>query len=232
MTIRFGDLDGVEMILEIERSFAIELPEHEMADCHTFGDLFDCVAKRVAHGRDGICLSAQAFRRLRSALGDARLRPSARIAELAPGRSWRRWREELQAKSGLDLPVFETTPIWPVAYLIFVASLAMMTALPVAAHWLQMGHATPIAAPGRDVAVIFFVCAIAAVTLAFPLQRVNAEMTVADLVRAAAPANVGRLVHPGQAIRTADVATCLEALARAHGHCSGPIDRRTRFQHD
>ena len=44
MTIRFADLDDVELIQEIEESFAIELSEQETIDCRTFGDLFDCVA--------------------------------------------------------------------------------------------------------------------------------------------------------------------------------------------
>ena len=223
MTIQFGDLDDVDLILDIEQSFGISIPQQEASECQTFGDLFDCVAGHVHNDARGACLSARTFRRLRDALepvpaSGARLRPTTRISDLAPGMRWRRWRRSLEKKSGLAISHLPTE-----AY-----SLAM------GGWWMALFVCAAfeyVVAPSFSFLRAFVALPIVAAVLPLVFRRPHRELTIGDLVRIAAPHNAGKLTAPGRPIRTADLWTSLEAMTRFHGACEGPIDRRTRFEH-
>ncbi len=83
-------LDTVELLLTVEESFGIRVPDEEAAQAATVGDLHRLVLARVGPDRRGRCLSALAFGRVRGALaevaGVARrdVRPGARLADLLP----------------------------------------------------------------------------------------------------------------------------------------------------
>ncbi len=45
-----GDLDGVELVEDIDRAFDIRPPADELTRCNSVGDLFELVNKRLPHG--------------------------------------------------------------------------------------------------------------------------------------------------------------------------------------
>jgi acyl carrier protein len=66
-------LDLVELVMDIEDWFKIEIPDDEWADLRTVGDLYECVVRKregevVQPSRPRVCLTMVAFSRLRPAL--------------------------------------------------------------------------------------------------------------------------------------------------------------------
>lgn len=103
-------LDGVELVMEVEATFAIAISDREAGGIVTVGQLFDCVVAKTAAERQRACLSRFSFYRLRRALvavtGAARaeLRPKTELSPLLPERGRRgRWRK-LAAESKLQFP--------------------------------------------------------------------------------------------------------------------------------
>ncbi|GMV26349.1 MAG: hypothetical protein AMXMBFR58_23800 [Phycisphaerae bacterium] len=92
-------LDAVELVMECEDRFGIELPDSETERCHTVADLVALVLTRLPRRRDG-CPTARAFYEFRRRLIDEgvprrRVLPAARLDELFPDRfrfAWARLR--------------------------------------------------------------------------------------------------------------------------------------------
>ena len=60
-----GDLDGIDLLEDIERTFAIKLPT-DLSHCHTVGDLHRVLLSLIPHAERGKtgCLAAKAHCRL------------------------------------------------------------------------------------------------------------------------------------------------------------------------
>lgn len=103
-----GDMDDVDLLVDVEACFGIGITNSEAESCHTVGDLFTVLSGRfsLSNAKSGRCLSAMAFYRLRRAVSElhpeAKLRPDTRLAELtklSPKALYR----EIENRSGLRL---------------------------------------------------------------------------------------------------------------------------------
>src|ERR1051325_3146166 len=109
-------LDMVELVMDVETEFGINLPDQRLQNVRTVGDLTDCVAASLVADHAAACPSAARFFRLRaawSAPGLAvrrRIRPGAQVRDLIPWADRRRaWRALCQA--GLRPPRLRA-PAW------------------------------------------------------------------------------------------------------------------------
>jgi acyl carrier protein len=83
-------LDAVEIIMEVEEAFDIELEESQWTKIRTPHDLIEAVMTRVAHAEPQSCLTRRAFHLLRAALLQSfplarrDVIPSAQMKKLVP----------------------------------------------------------------------------------------------------------------------------------------------------
>ncbi|MDR3157865.1 MAG: hypothetical protein LBU11_02405 [Zoogloeaceae bacterium] len=80
-------LDTAELILTVEKSFGVEIPDADACKMQTPGDLADWVAARVKTDKNAPCLLQARFHRLRALLMEAsvprkKIRPSAPLVAL------------------------------------------------------------------------------------------------------------------------------------------------------
>jgi acyl carrier protein len=108
-------LDTVEIVLRIEETFGVDLPDDELGSVSTVGDLYKLLLSRL----DGsyACLSSRAFYRVRrsmvTVLGVPRrsIRPSTELQPLLGNRrSVERWRQ-VESLAALQFPRLEH-PRW------------------------------------------------------------------------------------------------------------------------
>jgi hypothetical protein len=110
--------DPLAVVMGIEETFGLTIPDEEAEQIRTMGQLEDYVRARVVRGQEQVCVTSAAFYRLRRALGEVcgvpreRVRPQARLEDLVPlpdrPRAW----HELQARlGGLHLPPLRR-PAW------------------------------------------------------------------------------------------------------------------------
>jgi hypothetical protein len=103
-------LDSVELVMEVEETFAIAISDDEAGGIVTVGQLFEHVVAKTAAKRQQACLSRFSFYRLRTALiavagaRRAELRPRTDLANLLPERSRRRIWRRLAGEANLRLP--------------------------------------------------------------------------------------------------------------------------------
>jgi len=100
-------LDGVALILELERRFGIEIPDRDAASLRTSREVVDYVLAELPQETEPTCLSQAAFYRVRAALlaelqlERRELRVRSRLDELIPRRRRRAVWGKLPAASGL-----------------------------------------------------------------------------------------------------------------------------------
>ncbi len=58
-------LDSVELLVEVEKTFDIEILDSEAAEILTVGDFYNVVWSRIKHRKSNKCMSAMLFYRLR-----------------------------------------------------------------------------------------------------------------------------------------------------------------------
>ncbi len=109
-------LDTVELVMEIEDTFSITIPDDEASQMITVGDVFDyIVAKTSLPTNSSVCLSAIAFyslRRAATALGaNNRLRPRDSTLTILPDSNRPNYWSQLQEESELKLPPLRR-PSW------------------------------------------------------------------------------------------------------------------------
>lgn len=112
-------LDTVELVMEIEDAFSIEIPDDEASRMLTVGDVHEyIIAKTNLASNSSACLSAVAFRSIRGAakaLGvNDRLRPRDSTLRLLPDNNRLGFWAELEKTSELKLPKL-CRPQWMVA---------------------------------------------------------------------------------------------------------------------
>ncbi|MCE5241295.1 acyl carrier protein, partial [bacterium] len=104
-------LNAIEIIMALEDEFRIDLPDKELADVRTVGDLYEVVMAKL--GRpvgDGVCMTSRVFYRLRRGLQEVTglrrrdITPATPLAEALPAwarrRRWGTWSES----AGVALP--------------------------------------------------------------------------------------------------------------------------------
>lgn len=103
-------LGAVELILAVEETFGIEIPDEEASHLVTVGDLHKLIVSKLAGESPGVCVTLISFQRFRRAIQNvcdvsrSEVTPSTRVDQLIP-RAQRRlsWRR-LQTTLGLSLP--------------------------------------------------------------------------------------------------------------------------------
>lgn len=108
-------LETVEIVLEVEERFGIDLPDSQCAQVYTVADLAAITIQRILHNQVGACTTASGFYRLRrtliaSGIPRERVLPKTSLIDLLPSRRVRRrvWRE---ARSQLhSLPRLQISP--------------------------------------------------------------------------------------------------------------------------
>ncbi len=127
-------LDSVELVMDVEARFGIELPDWDCAKVRTVGDLAAVVAQRGRRPRGGACPTADTFywvrRTLIASAGVARsaVRPSTRLEALIPGNRARRAAWKALRVGRPALPQLET-PARVDGALLFVCVIGFFAAL-------------------------------------------------------------------------------------------------------
>jgi acyl carrier protein len=108
-----GKFDSVELVIRVENTFGIELPENELEQIKTPRDLIELVCHRLDLSDGPQCQSQQAFYRLRKGLMEVlgvsrdQVRLETRLADLAPVDDCRPWwlrlRENIGARDWPEL---------------------------------------------------------------------------------------------------------------------------------
>jgi acyl carrier protein len=124
-------LDGVELLIAVERSFKIAIEDAEAVNARTPGQLLAVIMSKLDSGTGGGCLSSHAFYRIRSALvkvtGLPRraIGPATRTESLWPPDRRRAAWNSVAREVGVDLPPLER-PHWLV---LLASSAAIIGAL-------------------------------------------------------------------------------------------------------
>jgi acyl carrier protein len=129
-------MDVIELVMKIEDSFNIQIPDDDYAELRTVGDLYEYLVKKkgdavVQPGRPRVCLTMMAFSLLRPALQAVAnvprrsIRPMTSIETLTP-RSRRRtdW-ETMRSLAELKFPALRR-PAWLVSVLAATCVAAVM----------------------------------------------------------------------------------------------------------
>jgi acyl carrier protein len=127
-------LDGIELILRVEETFGVTIPDRDAANLRTVGDLYAWLAERVPAQRRTACLSATAFYRVRRGLCEQLhlerpdIRPDTPLQALFPRQRRRHYWRRLQGATGLRLPELKRPP-WLTAGLMLAATTGISCAM-------------------------------------------------------------------------------------------------------
>jgi acyl carrier protein len=117
-------LDTVELVMDVEESFGVEIPDDAAQQIITVGDLFEFVKSQTDLAPAGTCLTAATFYDIRKGLQHAgitaRFGPSTPLAEIVPHRERRSFWATLSQNTQLRLPDLYR-PSWIVALNVLVA---------------------------------------------------------------------------------------------------------------
>lgn len=103
-------LDFIELVLAVEETFGIDLPDDEAGEVGTVGDLEALVLSKLGRASSDRCLTSAAFYRVRRAMVDvlwcsrAEIRPSTVLAYVLPESDRRAKWEALREAMTLQLP--------------------------------------------------------------------------------------------------------------------------------
>jgi len=100
-------LDGVELVLAVEKEFKIDISDSDAEQCFTIGNLVDLVYARLRHNVDEPCPSQQGFyvvrRQMVNLLGLKRsqIKPETRFEDIIDRKNRRKmWRDLVRSLTG------------------------------------------------------------------------------------------------------------------------------------
>jgi acyl carrier protein len=114
-------LDTVELVMRIEEEFSIDLPDAELENVRTVGDLYQVVLDKLETTPS--CLSSKAFYRVRRALVECLnlsrrvVRPSTLLDSLMPRASLIQHWQKIADHTGLALPALKRRRNWADSFL-------------------------------------------------------------------------------------------------------------------
>lgn len=192
------DMDGVELVIDIEKAFGLKIENREAEVLLCVGDLYDLLLQKIpANEADRKCAGAMTFYRLRRALEDfgaaKKLPPSADLAFLMRRRPASNFKR-LERESGLRLPALELSAAGGIGCLVSLAASAVIIGLGIAGI-IDMPAWSFIGAIVTGVAFLYF----------DPGRIPEKCRTLAGLVENTAPLNFGRLVKQGASHRPQDI---------------------------
>ena len=193
----------VELVMDVEDTFGVSLPEEVLGEVRTAGDLYDVMRERVVVDQEATCVSAAVFYRLRrelcGALGveRAQIRPTTPVLSLATARDWPRVRRRVLQKLGVIEP---PTPrpqwlVWVLATGVFALVMGVVVAgtyHPWLA-WLFLG------------VIVSLVILLDGWTSPRPVAATRANETVGELVHDLVPHHRPALSGPGRPRSEADL---------------------------
>jgi acyl carrier protein len=223
-------LGSVELVMEVEGSFGIAIPDPEASEINTVNDLFETIVKYLErkasaseHKPPVGCLTSAAFDRLRQALthsfgvSRASVRPSSRVEELLPIAHRRSEWGSLSRVLDLRLPDLRR-PTWMIAAIKIssvISLLAILGAFFLARVAGRPGFpASQVAAGVNALAFSFVVGSIAAFLISGRFQREFAAdcQTLDDLSLALVRLNYVKLASAIPAINRDEVWRVLRAI--------------------
>jgi hypothetical protein len=185
-------LDGVELIMELEERFGIELPDDELEGTLTIADLHRLIAGKLAHREAWPCLTSVLFLRTRKALVDLTgadrrdISPRTDTAGLLPTQDRRATWDALGRALELKLPPLER-PLW--MHRLLLASTAALIGAGILVLFLKA-----FAAGGALVAIGITYGAVASwATARFAVHLPEGCDTIGGAVKVALALNYGRL---------------------------------------
>ncbi|MDA7910202.1 hypothetical protein N9B44_00885 [bacterium] len=127
-------LDTVELVMEVEESFGIKIPDDDAQRIVTVGDLFEFVKAHTELAPAGTCLTAATFYDIRNGLRavgiEKRFGPSTPLAEILPEHKRRSFWATLTRNTRLRLPNL-VRPSW-----VIVANVAITICASIAIAFL------------------------------------------------------------------------------------------------
>lgn len=203
-------LETVEIILDTEERFGIEIPDDEASQVRTVGEFYDLVLRKLAVPSAASCLTAMAFYRLRRAFVEVmgidrrQFHPQRPWRDLVPVRQTRRIWPALAAACGLRMPPLIRPDSLTIALVwagiaVFVGGLAL-SVLKIIPLWQS------------------WVCGGAAIALGVVMMRplaVHPERTgetIGDLARAVYDVNAGEMTRAAGETNRHDVWQSLQML--------------------
>ena len=109
-------MDGLELVLEVEETFGVEIDDAAAERILTVGELWDYICARVDFAPAATCATASAFYKLRRTLGETiggnrrQLRASTPLDSLLPAQARRAAWTSLQQTAQLTFPKLEFHP--------------------------------------------------------------------------------------------------------------------------
>jgi hypothetical protein len=203
-------LDIVEMVMELEERFGVEITDEQLQQLRTVGELHALIRSQLAEkpSGSGACFNLLAFCRLRGFLAaEGRYTPGITkidtpLEQLFPlpvrCHDWRR----LRATTGLTPPPLVARH--PGRHGLWVTSAAVITyAITVALFWKQGSQSILVLA--LPIAAAMVAAILAHVWLARRFDIFAPDLyTFRDLVRALSTQNVGRLAQAGASVSEAE----------------------------
>jgi acyl carrier protein len=123
-------LDGVELVIEVEKRFDVAISDDEASRVRTVGDLHELLKSKLPPSREDLCLTSHAFYRIRSAMKECyglpreAVRPSTTMESTVPRPTRRHAWKALGEAAGLPLPPL-TLPGW-LTTIILVGAVALV----------------------------------------------------------------------------------------------------------
>lgn len=140
-------LDSVELVLRIEDEFSISLPDDEVSNVKTVGDLYDLVLRKLDVTPS--CLSSKAFYRTRQAITDClavprrSVRPSTDLGELLPEKSRNALWDQISGRTSLQFPRLRLPKRWRNRFLALSIAAAAMIVISIwiaSRNWFDSSH--------------------------------------------------------------------------------------------
>lgn len=196
------DLDGVELVKDLERIFDIKVSNEEAERILTVGEFHDLLLRKIPPNEaDRKCARAMTFYRLRSALGrlgyGEKLTPASDMHILERGRIKSNFKS-IERECGLRLPRAEATKVvWRAFLCSFLVTLIGVFVLEPGISSMLSGVLLGL------LCGLVVVCVVGAYV--DPGQLPANCATLADLTKNAAAMNYGRLIKMGARHREDDI---------------------------
>lgn len=113
----YEDEDIFDIVVKLEKSFAIKFDKEAFINVKTFGDLCDVIENYIKYDNKEDCTKQQAFYKIRTAISETQLTdkrlitPDTKLVDLFPRHNRRRQVKLFQRQLGRDLR-FLTYPGW------------------------------------------------------------------------------------------------------------------------
>jgi acyl carrier protein len=171
-------LDGVELVMEFEEAFDIELKDEEVTETKTPRMVIDLIFSKLKNAEERICRSQRAFYIIRNTLLERlrldrkAIRPASRLRDLIPqSQEEQIWEEIRQAVSPRDWPEL-VRPVWMSRLLLVVGFAIFITVVLVG-----IPRSLQVKAGPKDGMILVVFCFLGGIALSLAFGFVGAILT-------------------------------------------------------